>query len=67
VVVLLDVGASMRLPLRERMAAGDRNRLREADELQHTRFAAAVAAVENVIQQKVGRDLSAIIAWPMGN
>ncbi|KAG1699456.1 hypothetical protein DVH05_012869 [Phytophthora capsici] len=51
VVVLLDVGASMRVPLRERVDS-DKNKL-EADELQHTRFAAAVAAVENVIQQKL--------------
>lgn len=53
-MVLLDVGVSMRLPLRERVVASDRNRQDPAgDELQHTRFAAAVAAVENVVQQKV--------------
>ncbi|KAL3661336.1 hypothetical protein V7S43_013541 [Phytophthora oleae] len=41
----------MRVPLRERVAS---NRItRDADELQHTRFAAAVTAVENVIQQKL--------------
>ncbi|POM77727.1 Hypothetical protein PHPALM_4842, partial [Phytophthora palmivora] len=52
VVVLLDVGASMRVPLRERVV-NDRNRPEADDELLHTRFAAAVAAVENVVQQKL--------------
>ncbi|CAI5743114.1 unnamed protein product [Hyaloperonospora brassicae] len=56
VVVLLAAGASMRVPLRERANA------RPSDESQresgettahHTRFAAAVAAVENVVQQKL--------------
>ena len=55
-MVLLDAGASMRLPLRER--ANDRpsdwsQRDRKDVQELHTRFAAAVAAVENVVQQKV--------------
>ncbi|EGZ16264.1 hypothetical protein PHYSODRAFT_316299 [Phytophthora sojae] len=53
VVVLLDVGASMRVPLRERVAASDKNRQDPGDELQHTRFAASIAAVEGVVQQKL--------------
>ncbi|KAG6970164.1 hypothetical protein JG688_00004992 [Phytophthora aleatoria] len=53
VVVLLDVGASMCMPLRERVSISDKNRQDAGDELQHTRFAAAVAAVENAIQQKL--------------
>ncbi|KAE9031309.1 hypothetical protein PR003_g10337 [Phytophthora rubi] len=53
VVVLLDVGASMRVPLRERVAASDKSRQDAGDELQHTRFAAAIAAVEGVVQQKL--------------
>jgi hypothetical protein len=38
--------------LRELMAASDSNRLEEGDELQHTRFAAAAAAVENVTHRR---------------
>lgn len=57
-MVLLDVGASMRVPLRERVAASDKNRQDPGDELQHTRFAASIAAVEGVVQQKVGKKLS---------
>ncbi|CAH0489472.1 unnamed protein product [Peronospora farinosa] len=53
VVILLDVGVSMRLPLHERMSFNEKNRFDRDDEVQHTRFAAAVAAVENVIQQKL--------------
>ncbi|UIZ23161.1 hypothetical protein KXD40_004043 [Peronospora effusa] len=53
VVILLDVGVSMRLPLHERMRFNEKNRFDRDDEVQHTRFAAAVAAVENVIQQKL--------------
>ncbi|ETO68595.1 hypothetical protein F444_14597 [Phytophthora nicotianae P1976] len=53
VVVLLDVGASMRVPLRERVSVSDKNRQDMDNELQHTRFAAAMAAVENVVQQKL--------------
>ncbi|KAF4321686.1 hypothetical protein BBO99_00001141 [Phytophthora kernoviae] len=50
VVVLMDVGASMRMPLRERMTRSKQN---PRDELEATRFAAAVSAVENVVQQKL--------------
>lgn len=56
-MVLLDVGASMRVPLRG-VAASDKNRQDPGDELQHTRFAASIAAVEGVVQQKVGKKLS---------
>uniref|UniRef100_A0AAV1UEM2 VWFA domain-containing protein n=1 Tax=Peronospora matthiolae TaxID=2874970 RepID=A0AAV1UEM2_9STRA len=56
VVVLLDAGASMRLPLRER--ANDRpsdwsQRDRKDVQELRTRFAAAVVAVENILQQKL--------------
>ncbi|KAF4028831.1 Ku C terminal domain like [Phytophthora infestans] len=53
VLVLLDVGASMRAPLRERVSVSDKNRQDTDNDLQHTRFAAALAAVENVVQQKL--------------
>ncbi|KAH7474886.1 X-ray repair cross-complementing protein 5 [Phytophthora ramorum] len=65
VVVLLDVGASMRVPLRERVAT-DRSRQDATDDLQHTRFAAALAAVESVVQQKLffkPKDEVGIIAY----
>ena len=52
-VVLLDVGVSMRLPLHERTSRPDTQRPDPDKERQHTRFSAAVVAVENVIQQKV--------------
>ncbi|KAJ8546812.1 hypothetical protein ON010_g11423 [Phytophthora cinnamomi] len=57
----------MRVPLRERVAAGDKNR--PNDELQHTRFAAAVAAVEGVVQQKLffkPKDEVGIVAYGDG-
>ncbi|KUF96044.1 hypothetical protein AM588_10010613 [Phytophthora nicotianae] len=43
----------MRVPLRERVSVSDKNRQDMDNELQHTRFAAAMAAVENVVQQKL--------------
>ncbi|CAH0475370.1 unnamed protein product [Peronospora belbahrii] len=51
VVILLDVGISMRLPLREGGAIS--NKIQSDLDLQHTRFGAAIAAVENVVQQKL--------------
>ncbi|TDH67454.1 hypothetical protein CCR75_005968 [Bremia lactucae] len=53
IVILIDVGVSMRAPLRERLTVRDTWQKDGASELQHTRFAAALAAVENVIQQKL--------------
>ena len=59
VVVLLAAGASMRLPLRERVNGrpSDGSQRESGETTAHrTRFAAAVAAVENVVQQKVTAD-----------
>lgn len=50
-MVLLDVGSSMRAPLRERMSTSNGRKGLEHEP--KTRFNAAVAAVEGLIQQKV--------------
>lgn len=50
-MVLLDVGPSMRAPLHERVAASSRPSGHDREP--KTRFDAAVAAVEGLLQQKV--------------
>lgn len=50
-MVLLDVGPSMRAPLRERMSTSNGRKGFEREP--KTRFDAAVATIEGLIQQKV--------------